>query len=156
MILVLKVHRVNKDHQVLMELKDQQAPAGPQGPQGEVGPQGEQGPKGEQGPQGIQGEPGPDKELEVRQAEGEIVTVVDPDVITEATASCDELVTGGGYRILTTGFGGDGNVHGTATEMSAGSPVGATTWLVKIAGFNLSEGTTVLAFAECAKLVDVP
>jgi hypothetical protein len=33
---------------------------------------------------------------------------------------------------------------------------GATTWQVKIAGFGFGGPASVQAFAECAKLVDVP
>lgn len=131
-----------------------QGPVGPEGDTGDTGPQGPQGVQGVQGQQGEQGPPGPNKELEVRQAEGDIVTVP-PLSSADATASCnpDEVVTGGGFNYVP--FSGDPPTGFVDLE-SAGSPVGATTWLISAFNDDVNSDHTIQAFAECAKLVDVP
>lgn len=132
-------------------LKGDTGPAGPPGPQGAAGPQGPTGPQGPQGIQGEQGPPGPDKELQVRTDSGDVLTVA-PDTTLTVTAPCnsDEVATGGGYEI------DDEFNEVNPSVVHSGTPSNApNTW-----SFTLSNPgplpVDILAFVECAKLVDVP
>lgn len=62
-------------------------------------------------------------------------------------------MTGGGFNYVPTT--GDPPLVNVDLE-SAGSPVGATTWLVSVFNDDINSPHTKQAFAECAKLVDVP
>ena len=121
--------------------------AGGQGQQGPPGPAGPQGPKGDAGKQGL---PGPDKELQVRTVDGDEV-VAQPNVLTIVVTECaeDELATGRGIgRQSTSGDNPGLQDHRIPTN-------DPTTWELRY----LNPGPNpvdIQAFAECAKLVDVP
>jgi hypothetical protein len=105
------------------------------------------GPQGVQGIQGEQGPPGPDKELQVREEFGETVTVA-PGENGFAPAECnpDEVVTGGGFQYVES----DNERNPSIASFSIGDG-----WV--ISAFNPGPNPMPInAFAECAKLVDVP
>lgn len=116
---------------------------------GEPGPPGPQGPQGPKGEQGEQGPPGPDKELQVRQVEGQVFEVLQ-GTTRVATVFCgpDEFVTGGGYEVL--GLLTD-PIHVEESAVS-GPPDG---WEFLATNSN-QEDVFIQAKVECAKLVDVP
>lgn len=122
---------------------------GPPGPQGSIGPQGEQGPQGAQGIQGEQGPPGPDKELQVREVFGDSM-IVPPGGHGVAFVECgpDEVVTGGGFQHVMSS--NDNEINPSVVSASFGNE-----WFTSV--FNPGPNPmTINAFAECAKLIDVP
>ncbi len=128
-----------------------QGVAGPQGSAGAPGAPGAQGPAGPQGIQGEQGPPGPDKKLEVRESHGASVTVP-PGGTSFAIARCnpDEVVTGGGIRVA-----GAGNTINPTVEFSAELNTQPTEWWHAYTNPG-PNAVPIEAYAECAKLVDVP
>lgn len=124
-------------------------PPGPQGPQGEQGPRGDTGATGLQGPQGEQGPPGPDKELQVRQVIGNTETV-ERQGFSKAVCDSDEVATGGGATYAMSVFGPN-EINPTISDYATLD----NGW----EAFALNPGPNPMiieAYAECAKLVDVP
>jgi Collagen triple helix repeat (20 copies) len=128
-----------------------QGPQGVAGPQGSAGAPGAQGAAGPPGTQGEQGAPGPDKKLEVRESHGASVTVP-PGGTSFAIARCnpDEVVTGGGIRVA-----GAGNTINPTDEFSAELNTQPTEWWHAYTNPG-PNAVPIEAYAECAKLVDVP
>lgn len=127
-----------------------EGPQGLTGPKGDTGDTGAEGPQGVQGPQGEQGSPGPDKELQVRSVAGNTVNIPSGQTRTAAaTCNPDEVVTGGGMRVVD----GINTVNPTHTFQGIhGSPN-----IFELTYTNIGGGeASIQVFAECAKLVDVP
>ena len=132
-----------------------QGVAGPQGSAGAPGVPGAPGAPGAQGPQGIQGEqglPGPDKDLQVRTVTGNLVNVPSSQLgISTALCAVDEVATGGGMFLRK--FGTD---IGLSSVLDVGLPTAQpNSWEVSYENPG-PDVVQIQAFAECAKLVDVP
>ena len=109
------------------------------------GPQGQQ---GQAGPRGEPGTAGPTQSAVVTQRTGTATTIT-PGVFGSSEAPCNpgELATGGGYRFSPSGAGVTPPYfdQSSATADNLG-------W--SISAFNPgASSTTVIAFAECLKLV---
>lgn len=113
---------------------------------------GGQGERGPPGPPGPQGPPGPDKELQVRTVlgpEGD----VEGGQLDSTSAECDpdEVVTGGGHAL-----GGAENNIVNVPHADIGLPeMQPNAWQLEVGNPGPDE-IPFRAFAECAKLVDVP
>lgn len=104
---------------------------------------------GGQGQQGQPGLPGPDKELQVRQVIGNTETV-EGQGLSKAVCDSDEVVSGGGATYAMSDFGPN-EINPTISDYATLD----NGW----EAFALNHGPnpmTIEAYAECAKLVDVP